>query len=1302
MKRKLLWVVLVGICVQFAHAPALAENVLDPYLRLVLHGNVSATGPTKSALGIQQGQDLALLIKTTDAAQLKDFFDRTGAKWQGEAGDIVSAVISSDGLEELEHLPGVVYVEQAKPLQTKLDRSRALIGADVVQDGKDLPRQYTGAGVIVGIVDSGIDWQHPAFESRLLALWDQTHAPTAAWKPPTELPNPYGIECLPQHFTTKTCPARDDLGHGTHVAGIAASGETSYAGIAPDAELLVVGMGGVQLPDDSDITPTAADFAQKSTAVVNGVEYIFKKAEALGEPAVVNLSLGTHFGAHDGSSLFEQALNALVDGKEGRAIVVSAGNENHQSSGTLASVHAGYTLAGEAFATEFVAGDSQSHALLLDIWSAPGSALSFAIGVDGYRTYESSPPTALGTTTTYRTTDQKLDIVIDATETANPLNGKQHTVIAITAVGKNDGVAPTNAKYTFDLLVSGTGAFDAWLPVGGVFTKRTGMYSRTGSTYRAGNSHHTVAIPATAASVISVASFASRDQLGSLFPADHFTKYSWTPVGAISPFSSRGPSVAPADTGQKPDIAAPGEWVVSALSRDAKADFEQKKTPRDMVEQHVLLEGTSMAAPHVTGAVALLFQRNPHLTAAAVKHLLCLNATADAAVGEAPNNAWGFGKLNIAQAMKNFDSTPLDGTLPYSETNLVETAAADADTAVNPEAGEGGCSLVPETSLAQRVSSWALLMLILPALYGIIRCFGKRGVAGRAGLLLCGVFLVVGCGGSTDPAGGVLLNTDLSVKNALNLKENGVAVSVDGDAAVFVAIDREALQAVAIAVPLEHFQSGETIALGGDNLLDHNPDEAVLSIITFSDKDMTTPVSAYVALEGHVTITEAALNNDALISGTVADAMLYPVDLTSSLVKRGMDGTPLAGSFRSTVKKGGVLNPIILSTTPNGGPRGTTVTVTGFNLSSVTGASICEHKMSATPVSPQRVTFLVDALPCAEGTVNLIVGNASFPIDSKRPFRLEFSDTVVTPLLHPIGQVVYNAARNLVFLYSEGSKSIDIFSVTEHAFHAPLTFPALLHTFDVNQRGDRLVACGAMTTQPSVMVAKLDDLGALQMIPLPKGGWCTDSAFGQGNQALLISKNATGAEAIAVVDLADFSVTYPTALKASVSEQRFLKGASGKTIVLQPPTGTSGYEMTVYRSGDDGVFVKGKQTISFFDHLVAVSSSGDQLWGKSGVYGFDLQLVGSFGDATFAWGQTNSFAHGIAFPENDAFAVLSTGSHLIDLVEPSSRKVLASKIRILGAELNPLRTFVSADGTTLILVDTTNLYLVNLAALLKQ
>ncbi len=213
--------------------------------------------------------------------------------------EFFTAEATLDQISRLSKLGSVRRVTLAKKYKPLLDLSVPEIHADQLQNGKYNGTSYTGKHVILGFIDTGIDWTHLDFrttdstkKSRVLWIWDQT---TTGGSPS---PFTYGTGYTQAQINAElgiTPPnivkEVDDDGHGTHVAGIAAGNGSSsisaYIGVAPQADIVFV-------------KTTFFD-----TDIIDGITYIVKKAAAAGEPFVINLSLGSQQGAHDGTDPME-------------------------------------------------------------------------------------------------------------------------------------------------------------------------------------------------------------------------------------------------------------------------------------------------------------------------------------------------------------------------------------------------------------------------------------------------------------------------------------------------------------------------------------------------------------------------------------------------------------------------------------------------------------------------------------------------------------------------------------------------------------------------------------------------------------------------------------------------------------------------------------------------------------------------------------------------------------------------------------------------------------------------------------
>ncbi len=490
--------------------------------------------------------------------------------------------------------PEVEHVEPPKRLSIEASFDLTSSCIPTVQDRNSLG--LTGQGVLIAIIDSGIDYTHPEFRrpdgtSRVLYLWDQTieGAPPAGFLGGTEYTNAQLNAALAQEAPFSVVPAKDTNGHGTAVAGIAA-GNGSRAetiGVAPDADLLIVKIG----------LRGFRSFA-RTTEIMRAVKYVVDRAEQLGRPVAVNLSLGMNDGSHRGDSVFETYLND-ASARWKSVFVVPTGNEaaaGHHYQGTIAT--------NEKREIDFFTSNGIS-GFFVSLWKHfeddfsievvfPNGKSSGIVGIESQvKTVRESGFVATifyGQPSRY-TVQQELRVEVQATE---------------------DGILDAGLwklRLHADRIVDGN--FDMWLPTLEEVTAKT--------FFPVASELATLTIPSTAARVVCVAGYQNR-------------------VGNIADFSGRGYANTALPC---PDLAAPAVGIVSAAAGGGYAPFT----------------GTSMASPFVAGAAALMMQwgivqgKDPFLYGERVKAFLRIGAARKAGTTY-PNPSYGYGTLCLANTMK--------------------------------------------------------------------------------------------------------------------------------------------------------------------------------------------------------------------------------------------------------------------------------------------------------------------------------------------------------------------------------------------------------------------------------------------------------------------------------------------------------------------------------------------------------------------------------------------------------------------------------------------------------------------------
>ncbi len=580
-----------------------------------------------------------------NAAEIATHTRTNGGVVKGVINDIVSVRMPMSAIAGLRYAPFVDFIEfsLSKP-QMLADVMITNNNIHPIHAGAEpLPQAYLGDDVIIGLIDSGIELDHPDFQNtdgstRVIALWDQTQDEDDPFRVPQ--PYDYGQEWTAEDID-QDIDGHDDqpqfFGHGSTVSGVAvgnANATGDFVGVAPLADIIVV----------------SSDFsvANWKPTVADAVDFIFAKAEALGKPVVINASLGDYYGSHDaldGSALF---IESLLDEAPGRMMVSAAGNSNN-----FVPYHLSYDVPQSDTAFTWFSYNVFSAigqpAVFFELWadSVDFYDTEYAIGADltepsysfqGYSAWRNVPENINNT---------MIDTIF---------NGESILGIVTTWVGRRGDqfqmqVAVTEAfsdQYKWRFSTTGGGVFDVWShgPFGTSVIESEDLPNVSEYedmiNYRFPDRLKTIVDSWTCSDkVVTVANYVNRDNyvnfLGEVTTLD-FESLN------ISENSSSGPT---RDNRQKPDITATGDVILSA-GRIETLNQMISNDPTRVAEGgwHYRNGGTSMASPVVSGVAALYFERDPEATYADVKSAIEEYALADEFTGVLPNLRWGHGKLN--------------------------------------------------------------------------------------------------------------------------------------------------------------------------------------------------------------------------------------------------------------------------------------------------------------------------------------------------------------------------------------------------------------------------------------------------------------------------------------------------------------------------------------------------------------------------------------------------------------------------------------------------------------------------------
>ena len=510
--------------------------------------------------------------------------------------------IAESKIRLLTQIVEVEYVEKPKRLFFQVANGKRVSCINEVQDARF---SLFGQGILIAVIDSGIDYANADFRkedgtTRIKALWDQSLSPEENRRPPegyaigTEYTEEQINEVLQNTSSSRwgeLLNSQDISGHGTAVAGIAAgNGKNSggvYAGVAPESELIIVKLG----------TPMQEGFP-RTTELMQGIDYVIRKAVEFRMPVAVNISFGNTYGAHDGSSLLERYIDDVSNIWKS-VFCIGTGNEAASAGHTSGRLVEGREEQVQLGVQELQRGIS------VQIWKEYTDIVEMSLitpaGVRVGPIQEISAP--------QRFRVGQTEILLYYGE-PSPYSISQEIYIDLLPVETYIDAGVWRIIFTPRKIVSGN--YELWLPSDNVLNRGTGFLYPSDSV--------TLTIPSSASRAVSVGAY---DSL----------------TFAYADFSGRG--FTRITNLVKPDLVAPGVNVTSVAAGGGYAQFT----------------GTSFATPFVTGSAALLMEwgivrgNDPYLYGEKVKAYLRRGTKKLPGFTEYPNNQVGYGALCTEQSI---------------------------------------------------------------------------------------------------------------------------------------------------------------------------------------------------------------------------------------------------------------------------------------------------------------------------------------------------------------------------------------------------------------------------------------------------------------------------------------------------------------------------------------------------------------------------------------------------------------------------------------------------------------------------
>ncbi len=600
----------------------------------------SLAAPTINYNGARQSilAPLSLIITTqpNTSAQVTEMLTQAGQHATTISNTVVTARVTPEWLTTLSNDTRIVRLTASKRLRPFLQKARQVTGVDRVHAGGNLDTPFTGKGIVIGVIDQSFEFKHMGFldengKSRIKMLWDRSKDIEKDIQ--SKAAPVYNVDAL-----TKTHETYDPgSGHGTHVTNIAAGSkhaDNPFYGVAHKADIVVI--------------PSSFE----NTEIIEDIRAVKAYAGREHKPWVVNLSLGSVIGPHDGSTDYDQAIDRMAQDKGG--IVVGAmGNEGDQLLHASSTFQPGETKL--LFVDYFEDQDGEEDDLTyIDFWGFDKTTKEqftitpiLALTQNGNNNEDAVPQISRRTTTFWKKYLEEGEIFSEI----NTKNNRENHYLAIKInklladIGKNYDDVVFGLEITAKNTNSSAATLHGWIyadaPNSAEFTKLA-----TNATHESIKPDNLYIVGEGAASIpsaIAVGSFTTT-------VTDQHEK-----EGAHSTFSSNGPWLNP--NYPKPAVLAPGASIMSALNKYApgfdKNNAAYSNRFNNKVYHYGYMEGTSMATPFVAGSIALWLEANPQLSYTDVLDILKETSNKHLDMGGKEwTPTYGYGLINVYEGLK--------------------------------------------------------------------------------------------------------------------------------------------------------------------------------------------------------------------------------------------------------------------------------------------------------------------------------------------------------------------------------------------------------------------------------------------------------------------------------------------------------------------------------------------------------------------------------------------------------------------------------------------------------------------------